>query len=169
MTQVFAIGRVVKPHGLKGAMKAVSYLAETGPLSSLRQVFLGAQGRDGQPFKVRKIGVKGRAFFLELEGIDDAEEAGRWVGSEIFAPASILEKLPEGEFYWRDLIGLKVLTEEGRYLGRVEGIFPTGSNDVYVCRGEKEILLPALEEVIRVVDAKKGVMIVRLREGLEDG
>jgi 16S rRNA processing protein RimM len=169
VADVFAIGRVVKSHGLKGAMKVVSYVESKELLQGLKEVFLGKEGREGIHFKVRRIEIKGKTFFLEVENVDDAEEAGRWVDSEVLASSSILEQLPEGEYYWRDLIGLRVVTEEGRYLGRIERIFPTGSNDVYVCRGEREILLPALEEVIRDVDAKKGVMVVRLFEGLEDG
>ena len=67
----------------------------------------------------------------------------------------------------RDLIGLRVVTDAGEALGTVESIFPTGSNDVYVCRGgSREILLPAIGDVIREIDLEKGVMVVRLLEGL---
>jgi 16S rRNA processing protein RimM len=64
-------------------------------------------------------------------------------------------------------MGLQVRTEEGRLLGVIEEILPTGSNDVYVCRGgEREILLPAIADVIREIDTKKGFVTVRLLEGL---
>jgi 16S rRNA processing protein RimM len=82
-------------------------------------------------------------------------------------PKDIMEKLPEGEYYWHDIIGLDVYSEEGTYIGIVESVFPTGSNDVYVCRGEKrEILLPAIADVIRKIDVNQGVMTVKLLEGL---
>ncbi|HOO41898.1 MAG TPA: ribosome maturation factor RimM, partial [Syntrophales bacterium] len=69
--------------------------------------------------------------------------------------------------YWRDIIGLDVVTETGQPLGKVQEIFPTGSNDVYVCRnGDKEILLPAIADVIRKVDLREKRMVVRLLEGL---
>jgi 16S rRNA processing protein RimM len=78
-----------------------------------------------------------------------------------------LRNLPEGEYYWRDIEGLKVITEEGKVLGTIESIFPTGGNDVYVVSGgEREILLPGIAEVIRKIDIDQGVMIVRLLEGL---
>jgi len=78
-----------------------------------------------------------------------------------------MKKLPEGEYYWREIIGLKVVTEDDQVLGRIESVFPTGSNDVYVCRGgEREILLPAIGEVVRKVDTAGRIMVVRLPEGL---
>jgi 16S rRNA processing protein RimM len=62
------------------------------------------------------------------------------------------------------------VTEDGKPLGRIEGIFPTGSNDVYVCKaGGKEILLPAIDEVIRSVNIEAGTVVVRLLKGLEVG
>jgi 16S rRNA processing protein RimM len=79
----------------------------------------------------------------------------------------LFKELPEGEYYWRDIIGLNVYTEEGKLLGQIESVFPTGSNDVYVCKGEeREILLPAIADVIRKIDVTRRVMIVRLLEGL---
>jgi 16S rRNA processing protein RimM len=78
-----------------------------------------------------------------------------------------LEILPEDEYYWRDITGLKVITENGHVLGSITSVFPTGSNDVYVCSGgEREILLPGIAEVIRTIDIERGVMVVRLLDGL---
>ena len=75
--------------------------------------------------------------------------------------------LPEGEYYHYQLIGLRVLTEDGEDLGQVREILETGSNDVYVVSGESdELLLPALAEVILKVEVTEGVMVVRLMEGL---
>ena len=62
------------------------------------------------------------------------------VGYKVLIPGDMLQELPPGEYYWRDIIGLDVYEEKGKYLGRIESIFPTGSNDVYVCKGEREIL-----------------------------
>ena len=73
----------------------------------------------------------------------------------------------EGEYYWHDIIGLAVITEEGEELGYITSILPTGSNDVYICEGTKgEILLPAIEEVIKSIDIGRGVIIVEMLEGL---
>jgi 16S rRNA processing protein RimM len=163
----FAIGRTVRVHGLKGCLKATSYLESDRLLRDLDEILLGGEEEGGSPFKVRNIETRGKEFLLQVEGIEDADAAERWVGFRIMAPVSKLKPLPEGEYYWRDLVGLSVVTEEGRRLGRIEEVFPTGSNDVYVCRGEEgEFLLPALADVIRSVDIGKGLMVVRLYKGL---
>jgi 16S rRNA processing protein RimM len=86
------------------------------------------------------------------------------VGQSVFVPS---KRLPDGEYYWKDVIGLDIVTEDGRRLGYVKTILPTGSNDVYVCNGDEgEILIPALDDVIRKIDIGKGLMVVRLPEGL---
>jgi 16S rRNA processing protein RimM len=110
----------------------------------------------------------GRDFFiLQLVGIDDRNAAERLRGCSVWMPSEKMRKLPEGEYYWRDIIGLQVLTEEDEILGRIESVFPTGGNDVYVCRGEdREILLPAIGDVVRKIDTDRGVMVVRLLKGL---
>jgi 16S rRNA processing protein RimM len=78
----------------------------------------------------------------------------------------MLEDLTEGEYYWRDIIGLDVYTQDGKRLGRIESVFPTGSNDVYVCKGEREMLIPAIADVIQGIDLDKNIMTVKLLEGL---
>lgn len=161
------IGEVVKPQGLRGAMKARCYLDSEEILQGLDEVFIRKAGQAAAYHRLRKIQKKKNFFFLELEGIQDMDAAAKLVGGRILVPSQRLKKLPEGEYYWRDLIGLQVVTESGEALGRVESIFPTGSNDVYVCGGGcREILLPAIGDVIREIDLEKRVMVVRLLEGL---
>ena len=93
--------------------------------------------------------------------------AKTFVGCKIVIPGNMLKELPEGEYYWRDIIGLDVYSEEGKLLGQIESVFPTGSNDVYVCKGgEREILLPAIADVIKSIDIDRRVMNVKLMEGL---
>ncbi len=161
------IGEIVKPQGLRGTMKARSYLESEDILQGLDEVFIRKAGQAAASHRLRKIQKRKGFFSLELEGIQDLDAAANLVGGRILVPSHRLKKLPEGEYYWRDLIGLQVVTEGGEELGRVESVFPTGSNDVYVCGGgRREILLPAIGEVIREVDLEKGVMVFRLLEGL---
>ena len=161
------IGEIVKPQGLRGAVKARSYLDSEDILQGLDEVFIRKAGQAAVPHRLRKLQTKKNFFFLELERIQDMDAAAKLVGGRILVPSQRLKKLPEGEYYWHDLIGLKVVTEDGEALGRVESIFPTGSNDVYVCRGgRREILMPAIGDVIREIDIERGIMVVRLLEGL---
>jgi 16S rRNA processing protein RimM len=163
---ILEAGRIVKACGLKGRMKVLSYLESNDILQFLKEIAIRRDGKV-ETFKLKHIGSKGTCFFLEVDGIADMESASALVGSEVLIPEHILEELPEGEYYWHDLIGLDVVTEDGCFIGKIETVFPTGSNDVYVCAGgEREILLPGIADVVREIDMGKGQMVVRLLEGL---
>ncbi len=164
MNDLIEIGKIVKPSGLKGRLKVLSYCDPARGLEALASVFVGEDIEHVFSFNVRYLRVKGGSFSLELEGIEGLETAGELVGQSVFIPP---EKLPDGEYYWKDIIGLDIVTEEGRRLGQITTILPTGSNDVYICNGGVgEILIPALDDVVRKIDIEKGLMVVRLPEGL---
>ncbi len=166
-TQFFEIGKIVKSCGLKGRMKAASYLESNDKLRNLDELYIGCSNDMKGPFKVKCVQSRGKILFLEIDGVGDLESANAFVGCSILIPADKLEELPEGEYYWRDMIGLTVVTEEGCFLGVIEAVFPTGSNDVYVCSGgDREVLLPGIADVIRKIDIDRGTMVVRLLEGL---
>jgi 16S rRNA processing protein RimM len=96
--------------------------------------------------------------------VDSAREL---VGCKVYFPNDILQKLPPGEYYVHDIIGLDVYDEEGQWLGKIESVFPTGSNDVYVCRGNnKEILLPAVSHVIKQINIHQRMITVKIPNGL---
>jgi 16S rRNA processing protein RimM len=102
-----------------------------------------------------------------LKGIERREEVEPLLGKEILIERRFLPDLQEGEYYWLDILGILVETQEGRRLGRVKEIFPTGANDVYVIEGKRrEIFIPATEEVIQNIDVKEGRMRVIRMEGL---
>ncbi len=164
---LFEIGRILKPRGLKGQMRCLSYLESDGLRDSLKEVFVRTPDGNGKRYPVREILFAGEKFFLSVEGVHDPETARLLAGADVLASAELLEPLADDEFYWRDIIGLNVVTESGQSLGKVAEIFSTGSNDVYVCRnGEKETLLPAIADVIQTVDLRENRMVVRLLEGL---
>jgi 16S rRNA processing protein RimM len=167
--RLIEIGQIVKSHGLEGRVKVLSYLASDRLLPSLKDVYIGPDRDSSKRYPIENVRPAGRAHFsLKLEGVGDRDAADAMRGLRISVPYESLETLPEGEYYWEDLIGLAVVTEDGKPLGRIESIFPTGSNDVYICRAKgKEILLPAIAEVIRSVDMQAGTVVVRLVKGLE--
>jgi 16S rRNA processing protein RimM len=165
--ELFAIGKIVKTSGLRGRLKVVSYMESHDTLRSLEEVYI-RKGNDTEgPFTLKNILVRENNFLVDVEGVEDIEKARAFVGCHMLISSNRLEKLPEDEYYWRDITGLKVITENGHVLGSITSVFPTGSNDVYVCSGgEREILLPGIAEVIRTIDIERGVMVVRLLDGL---
>jgi len=112
--------------------------------------------------------LQGGRLILKLEGIEDRPAAETLRGALIRVPLCQAVKLPPGTYYWHEILGLLVQDESGRQLGNVVDILQTGSNDVYVVEAEKgQLLLPAIKDVVRSVDLKRGEMIVELIPGLE--
>jgi 16S rRNA processing protein RimM len=164
---LFEVGEIVKTRGLHGCLKVLSYLETNSNFSKPDFIYIEKSPGRKNRFCLKKIDISGGTFFIELEEIKDVESAKDLVGCKVYLPSGILQKLPDGEYYIQDIIGLDVYSEEGNYIGKIESIFPTGSNDVYVCRGEKkEILLPAISDVIKNIDINQRIMTVKIPDGL---
>ncbi len=164
---LFPIGRVVKPHGVRGKLKVEYFGEDLDRLSSYHEIFIKGEKGKIETYEVLEVIPQPPRAILRLKGIEKIEEAESLTGKEILIERESLLKLGEGEYYWADLLGMKVETEGGQSIGKIKEIFPTGANDVYVVEGRRgEILLPATEEVIRSIDLKKGVMKVARMEGL---
>ena len=127
---------------------------------------MGEKGRP-EPYEILEAIPQPPRLILRLKGIEKIEEAEPLIGKEILIKKEVLPELGEKEYYWVDILGMKVETEEGKRIGKVKEIFTTGANDVYIVEGKRgEILLPAIEEVIQNIDLKRGVMKVVRMEGL---
>ena len=165
------IGKIVGVHGVHGNLKVYSYAESWTIFAPGLQIMLISADGSKKTHVVRHSRPHKRGILLNLEDIESRDLAEQCVGSEIFIEKSVLPALEEGEYYWFDIIGLDVFTEDDSFLGCIESIFPTGSNDVYVVRhpeNNKEILIPALKSVIMGIDLEKKEMRVTLPEGLPD-
>lgn len=160
------VGEVVRPQGIKGKLK-VRPLADLDVFYTAKGVYLEKGKEPTVYYKVLSSQLHKGAVLLALEGVETMSRAKELVGSRLFAEMSALEKLPEGEYYWFQIIGLDVLTEEGRLLGKVAEILPTGSNDVYVVRDRsKEYLIPAIDQVVKFIDVSAGKIVISPMKGL---
>jgi len=163
------LGRVVGVHGLQGVLR-VSTSGRIGDLDPETLAALGELLVGGERFRVLKAS-RGRGHVLvTLLGLDSREQAEDLVGREVQGEAHCFPPLPPGEYYWFQVLGLPVIhAEDGTVLGHLEEIWPTGAHDVYVVRqGKREVLLPAVEEVIREIDLTAGCIKVWPPAGLLD-
>lgn len=161
------LGKVTKTHGLKGELKFYPFIADHDLCRKGRCIRLGEEAPRQEEYWVESFrgGVASR--IIKFKGCDTIEAAETLRGSTVFAPRDDFKKLPEGEYYWFDIQGLQVYDEQGRFYGNVTEIIETGSNDVYVVKkGGKELLLPAIEWVIKTVDLKQKKLTFRIVEGL---
>jgi len=133
-------------------------------LTQAARLYVG-QGR--RPAEVESLRRHGQDMLLRLKEVGDRDAAERLRGEALCLRVDDLPPLPEDVYYFHQIEGLEVFTEQGEHLGRVAEILKTGANDVYVVRGEKgEILLPAIPQVIREVALEEKKILVRLMDGL---
>ena len=161
------IGRVLHAHGTEGEVVVHPYLNDMIYYDRLRQVTIGRKDGQLQAYRVQQVRTAGERLLVQLDACSSSEAARPLSGADLYAPRDELPPPGAGEFYWFDLEGLAVYTQEGDFLGRVEDFFPTGSNEVLVVRdGAREILLPFIKDVILAVDDTQGSLRVRVIPGL---
>jgi 16S rRNA processing protein RimM len=163
--QIRAIGKVTRPHGILGELKVQLAPQYAGALDGIRRVYLNDEP---QARRVRGMREHQGALLLKLDGVSTRNDAEAWRGAIISIRLVDLPRLPEGEYYSHQLVGLRVQREGGEPMGTLSEVLATGSNDVYVVKtATGELLLPALESVVRSVDLEAGVMVVVVPDGLE--
>ena len=154
MEKFLELGQIVNTKGLKGEVKVNSFSEDSTRFERIKKIFLKKKN-ELKEYEIQKVGYT-------------IEQAETLRNTYILVDRDSLEKLPEGVYYIADLIGLEVYTQENILIGKVEDIFSTGSNDVYVVKDEegKEKLLPGIDEVIKQIDIENKKIIVNLIEGL---
>lgn len=164
------IGSVLGSHGVRGEIKVQILTDDPHRFGLLKQVFIGLE--DQEPVAVPLLGYrlhKGRAL-LQLGNVDDRSTAETLRGYLIQVPIEEALPLEEGEFYEHQIVGLEVRTIAGERLGEVVEVLYTGANEVYIVRspvpGARELLIPAIAEVIQEIDLAGARIIVQLPEGL---
>jgi 16S rRNA processing protein RimM len=164
---LFVAGKVGGIHEIRGKIKVYPPSTTLQEFSPGDVIFLRGSDRHIRRYSVTSIDVHKRHILLGIEGISTADEAKGLVGCPVLIEKNRSKALPDGEFYWFQIVGLKVFTESGELLGEVKEILPTGSNDVYVVRdGQKEYLIPATESVIREINLKRRMIVIHPLEGL---
>lgn len=160
------IGEVIRPHGLDGTLRIRSYAQSESTFLDAGIVFLKSDPPEPQEYKVLSVKPHKNILLMKLEGLDSVEGAETYRGANILIRKDLLKRKKE-EFFWFELIGLKVYLDSGRYIGILKDIIQTGSNDVYIVREkEEEFLIPAIHEVIKTIDLENNKMIIRKMEGL---
>lgn len=153
------MGRIAAPHGVKGWIKVQPLTAEARSLLDFRNWWIG--GESGwQEHAIVGGTVQGQALLAKLESCDDREAAASLKGKTVAVPRAALPAAQAEEYYWADLIGLRVVNAVEQDLGRVTAVVQTGANDVLVVEDGRERLIPFIAPVIREVDPGAGVIRV---------
>jgi 16S rRNA processing protein RimM len=184
-TVLLTVARVLRPHGTRGEISCEVITEFPQRFRRTRRVFLspppepGSTPSDGpltvgdgaKEYAVEQARIaprKGHSeVILRLAGLTDRDVAAALRGSFVQVPESEAWKLPNGRFYWHQIVGLRVVTIEGEEIGTVAEILETGANDVYIVRSDgRERLIPAIKDVVKEIAPERGEMIVELIPGL---
>ena len=162
MTNRLEVGQIVNTFGIKGYVKVKPFTDNINRFDSLKNVYI-----ENKQYEIEGVKYHNDLVLLKLKGIDKIEQAEplKNLYLEIDREEGVLE---EGAYYIVDLIGLEVFTDTGKLLGKLEDIYNTGSNDIYVVKDKfgKQILLPAIKEVVKEIDFKQQKITVHLLRGL---
>jgi 16S rRNA processing protein RimM len=159
-----AVGRVLRPHALKGELRVSAFSPTARNLQRGRPVYLAG---------VRRIVERARldrdAWILQLAGLTSRNDAEAFRGELLETADNDVLRDDDESYFVHELIGLRVVTDKGRELGRLTEVLDTGANDVYVVgEGRDEVLVPAIGEVVVSIDVPADVIVVRLLGGILD-
>lgn len=167
MDKYLELGQIVNTFGIKGQVKVMPFTDDIKKFDKLKEIYIEKK-HELKLFQIEKVNYSKNMVILKLKGIETPEEAERLRNSYLKINRKDAKKLPEGTYYIADLIGLDVYTDENKLLGKVDYIYNAGSSDIYVIKDEqgKEILLPAIKEVLKQVDLENKKIIVHIIKGL---
>ncbi|MBQ7901113.1 MAG: 16S rRNA processing protein RimM [Clostridia bacterium] len=165
MQNMIEIGKIVNTHGLRGEVKITPWL----DYPEIFEAFDCVYTDDGSMLTVESVRYQKANVIVKFARVADANAAELLKNKTISVPREMFDDLPDGTYLIADIIGLKVVDETTEY-GVVTDVIQTGSNDVYVVerKGAKQLLIPALKDVILDTDIRAGVIRVKLPDGLLD-
>ena len=165
--QELEIGQIVNTFGIKGMVKVVPFTDDIKRFDNLKKVYIQSKNSKKE-YQIEQIKYHKNMVIIKFYGVDKVEDAENLKNSFLKIDRKDAIPLKEDTYYIVDLLGLQVYTDENILIGNLEDIYNTGSNDIYVVKDEKgkQILLPAISDVIKQIDIENKKIIVHLLNGL---
>ena len=167
MQKRLEIGQIINTFGIKGEVKVFPLTDDIKRFDDLETVYVKTK-KESQLYNIESIKYHKNFVLIKFKGINTVEQAEKLRNSYLEVDREQAIPLNEGEYFIADLIGLEVYSDEGKLIGKVDDIYNTGANDIYVVKDDlgKQTLLPGIKDVIKNVDLEKGQIIVHLIPGL---
>lgn len=161
--QYIEFGKITSTHGIKGEMKIYPYTDDIENILKLKKVYI-----DSNMYKVSSIKFHKNMFIAKLKEINTIEQAEKFRNKLVHRELDENEVLEEDTYYIKDLVDSKVFLEDGTEFGKLIDVFQTGANDVYIIKtiDNKEVLIPAIKDVVKDIDIKNKKITIELMEGL---
>ena len=168
------VGRVARPHGLRGECKVIPESDDPARLLELKQIWVGdtsdaAQRTDVDSARLQRT-KRGVTVLMRMGGASSVEEAQQHVRQNAYARETDLPPLQPGEFFLHELVSMAVITSTGEPVGTVKDVWEMSPNNLYVVErpGKKDALIPAVSEFVREVDRENRQVLVTPIDGLLD-
>lgn len=168
MEQTLRVGVISSTHGVRGEVKVFPTTDDPSRFKQLKKVILDT-GKETLNLEIEHVKFFKNMVILKFKGYDNINDIEKYRGKDLLVTRDNAVKLEENENFIVDLIGIKVVTDEGQELGTLTDVLLTGANDVYeVDTGSRKVLLPAIPSCILDVDLDKQTMLVHVLDGLLD-
>lgn len=166
------VGRVFRPHGVRGEVKVIPETDDPERLEGIETLFIGSSPEAAEPVGVEIVRFQhvrqGITVIVKLVGVDSREEAVALRDQSVYAREEDLPPLDEGEFFLHELIGLAVFAEDGGAIGTVDDVLSTPAHDTIVVRRDEgqDVLIPLVDEFVADIDLDEERIVIRPIEGL---
>lgn len=167
MNDFLRVGVITSTHGIRGEVKVFPTTDDINRFKTLKQVILDT-GKEYLDLEIEGVKFFKQYAILKFKGIDNINDIEKYKGKDLLVTRDNAVKLEEDEYFIYDILGSKVISDEGNELGELTEVLTTAANDVYVVKTKegKEILIPSIEECILNVDTEKKELKVHLLPGL---
>lgn len=161
------IGVITQTHGIRGEVKVFPTTDDASRFRKLKDVIMDT-GKERLDMEIEGVKFFKQYVIVKFKGIDSINDVEKYKGAKLYVTRDKAVRLKKDEYFVADLIGMKVVTEDGALLGDLKDVMATGANDVYVVeRGDgSKILLPAIKECVLNIDMEQGVVTVHIMDGL---
>lgn len=170
MTNWYRVGKIVNTQGIKGELRIISStdFPEERYKKGATLYIEHPSLKEKLPVTVQSHRLHKNFHLLKFEGYSNINDVEKFKGGELYIPEEDLQELDEGEYYYHEIIGCDVFTEEGELIGKVKEILSPGANDVWVVKrkGKKDVLIPYIESVVKDVNPKEKKITIHVIEGL---
>lgn len=169
MLQELQVGVITQTHGIRGEVKVFPTTDDVNRFKKLKEVILDT-GKERLTMEIESVKFFKQYVILKFRGYDSINDIEKYKRAKLLVTRDKAVKLKKDEYFIADLIGLKVVTEDGESFGTLKDVLATGANDVYVVErpDASEVLLPAIRECILNVDMEQGCISVHIMDGLLD-
>lgn len=169
MEEMLQVGAITSTHGVKGEVKVFPTTDDPNRFKSLKNVILDT-GKEKKNLEIESVKFFKQFVILKFKGFDSINDIEVYKGKSLFVTRDQAVKCQKDEYFIADLIGCKVVEEDGTDFGELKDVYQTGANDVYAVTttAGKEVLLPAIKECVLKVDMEQRVITVHIMDGLLD-